>query len=121
MGRVFSSAYVCEHIGREEHIVALIEKVRKKMDARIHTNNVPRSLISKWELSEKEQREFDYVSEENGASCFFRYRGQVYYLGNFMRVNAPIFKGWDGVAHNSMCTCVRYTKDYESIVVGTFY
>ena len=59
-------------------------------NVRIYGNNHNISLVYGWELTEKEAAEFDYldnISEFTG----FRYRGNVYSLDEFMRVekNAP--------------------------------
>jgi len=56
---------------------------------KIRTNNVPRDVIDAWELTAEERKEFDYLSWESiemgeDSASFFRYRGELYDLGEFM-------------------------------------
>lgn len=98
---------------------------------KITTNNQIRPILHWWELTEKEKKEFDYLDTENERdfSSFFRYKGQVYDLGEFMRVgNIPEFKGWDGYASDSFFSgvLVKYPVDEwgsmeEGIIVGWYY
>lgn len=104
----------------------------------IITNSVPRNIIEAWELTEKEQAEFDYI-EFNDDCCseFFRYKGQVYDLGEFVRIE-PMNKRtnpftvatedkellkWQGIQTDSYFSgiVIRYTDDNESVIVGTYY
>jgi hypothetical protein len=95
------------------------------MDTRIHirTNNQSRELLTFNDLTPKEQDEFhSYVSEEDHNSpSFFRYRGDVFYLGNFMRTSA--LDKWDGVEHFTMSSgvCCKYADDGQQVIVGTFW
>lgn len=93
---------------------------------KITTNNVPRPVIYGWELSKKERKEFDYwTDEEIEQQHFFRYRGDIYPLSDFMRIDEnqvalrPL-KGWDGYMSDSYFSAVvvRYCDDYENVVVG---
>ena len=99
------------------------------MSVTIRTNNQPRPIISARELTEKERMEFDYLNLESGEGSFFRYKGQVYDLGEFVRVesnacehNAP-FQAWHGVQSDSYFSgiLVRYTDNYESVIVGQYF
>lgn len=84
---------------------------------RITTNNVPRDILHAWNLTLAELSEFDYLIDKPdnatdeelqqlwydcGAS-FFRYRGEVYDMGEFMRIepNSVHFEGWDGYRSDS--------------------
>ena len=73
----------------------------------IKTNNVPRPIIYGYELSAKELAWFDYYTNEDlEMRQFFRYKGQVYDLGEFMRVtdtmkNCHGFDSWDGYCSDS--------------------
>lgn len=100
-------------------------------DLRIITNNVPRDVVDAYELSEVERKEFDYLkwdaieAGEDSAS-FFRYRGQLYDLGEFSTTRvlpdfSPLRK-WDGYLNDSFFSglVVRYVEDCERIVVGLF-
>lgn len=91
---------------------------------RIITNNVPRLLIDAYELTEREREQFDYLdwraidAGEDGVT-FFRYRGRLYSLSEFMRTDLA---GWDGIATDSFFsgTVVRFLPDDEDrVVVGT--
>lgn len=102
------------------------------MTVKVVTNNVPRFVIDAYELTVKERAEFDYLdwpkidAGEDSAS-FFRYRGQLYDLGEFS-ADYGITKGsglpdhlskWDGYMSESFFSAlvVRYV-DSESVVVG---
>lgn len=113
---------------------------------KIRTNNVPRDVIQAYELTQAERAEFDYVNWEgidNGSDSaeFFRYRGQLYHLGEFSRVipagstrchpmecDAPEFAGWDGYASDSCFSgmLARWARDEngridsERIIVGVY-
>ena len=87
----------------------------------IITNNVPRPIIYGWEIPEVRD-EFDWISDEDfDMSEFFRYKGRVYSLGEFMHSSA--FKGFDGYAGDSFFSgvLVRLCADGESVVVGRYY
>lgn len=98
-------------------------------DWTITTNNVPRDILDAYELTPAERAEFDYFDWEavdRGADSgsFFRYRGQLYDLGEFERWDnpaSPTRLGWDGFRADSYFSgiVVRYVEDYERIVVGT--
>jgi hypothetical protein len=97
-------------------------------DIRIITNHVPRDVIEAWELTADERAEFDYIDwpavdrlEESGS--FFRYRGQLYDLGEFEvwdNPASPTRQGWDGFRSDSFFSglVVRYVDDHERVVVG---
>lgn len=97
----------------------------------IITNNVPRNVLQWHELTEKEKKEFDYLDtqERQEEASFVRYRGWVYDLGEFMRVEPPIaphaqregLEKWDGYFSDSFFSAVlvRYVvDDYEQVVMG---
>ena len=52
---------------------------------KIIANHHYREVLTSFDLTEKEAREFDYLDLENGEGSFFRYRGDAYDLGEFMR------------------------------------
>lgn len=85
----------------------------------IITNNQPRPIIYWHELTSKEKQGFDYLTEEEEAndSSFFRYKGWVYCLGEFMRDGTPA--GWDGVSAQSAFDAVLVKiVDNEAVIVG---
>jgi hypothetical protein len=104
----------------------------------IKTNNIPRPTIHRFELTEKESKEFDYLPEDEGT--FFRYRGHVYDLGEFVRIvpqgvadpngfahhdRDGSLKGWHGIQTDSFFSAlvIRYAEGgvYDDIVVGTLF
>lgn len=113
------------------HTTHGIEHMDNKLT--IRTNNHWRDLIHGFELTETERAEFDYYdSDELDNASFFRYRGQVYDMGEFMRCPEPrepgtnhanSLEGWHGYASDSFFsgTCVRYADDCETVQVGRYY
>lgn len=96
----------------------------------IKTNNVPRYTIDAYQLTEKERQEFDYIDwqaidEGSNSATFFRYKGMLYDLGEFMRVeNNESLKGWDGYSSDSAFSGVMIKwadSDCESVIVATYY
>jgi hypothetical protein len=99
----------------------------------IKCNNVPRDTLYWYELTAREQKEFDYLDtdDKQAEATFFRYKGIVYDLGEFMRIGRSIAPhcqrpGWetfDGYASDSYFSgiLVRYVQDCERVVVATYY
>lgn len=92
---------------------------------RIVTNNVPRDLIEAWELTAKEREQFDYhdwaaLDRGEDSAAFFRYKGELYDLGNFM---AGMLPGWDGVQADSYFSgvAVRLVDNGERVVVALVF
>jgi hypothetical protein len=98
-------------------------------DLTIKTNNVYRSTIDAYQLSEKERKEFSYlnwkaIDEGSDNATFFKYKKQLYDLGEFMCVpDNSGFSAWHGYSSNSYFSgvLVRYSKDFESVLIGTYY
>ncbi len=94
----------------------------------IKTNNVPRDVVEAHELTEAERAEFDYldwpaIEDGRGSASFFRYKGEVYDLGEFEvwdNPASPTRQNWDGFRSDSFFSAivVRYVEDYERVVVG---
>lgn len=109
------------------------------MSVTIKTNNVPRDLLYWFDLTPKEQKEFDHDVRED--SCYFRFKGQVYCMDNFLclhnKIHMPqgqdIFPGWDGYESDSFFSgiVIRYPRvpqwggppveDVERVIVGTYF
>lgn len=95
----------------------------------IKTNNRPRDVIRWWDLSDKERKEFDYLdSEDRQADAeFFRYRGEVYDLGEFQIIprncNWAGCEKWSGYLSDSFFSgiLIRYANDYEQVICATFF
>lgn len=98
-------------------------------DLRVITNNVPRLLIDSYELSARERENFDYI-DWNGvdagtaSATFFRYRGELYDLGEFQTWRGPEFSPmakWDGYLSDSFFSAivVRFVRDDDDrVIVG---
>lgn len=92
----------------------------------IKTNNQPRELLSWFDLTEAEQKEFDYYDnpEEETGTDFFRYRGQVYTLSDFMRLDdLEHFPNWHGHKGQSYFSglLVRLIDSGDGVIVGRYY
>lgn len=98
------------------------------MGLEIITNNAPRPLLDWVELSPAEQAGFDWVDPEAGET-FFRYRGAVYCLSEFTRIEPDADKpggmsGWHGQHGESFFSgvLVRLVDwDSESVIVGRYF
>jgi hypothetical protein len=95
---------------------------REQATVKVITNNVPRDLIDAHELTGTERKEFDYldwraIDKGEESAEFFRYKGDLHYLGNFMKSDMP---GWDGVNADSFFSgiAVRFVGDNERVIVG---
>lgn len=111
-------------------------------DLTIRTNNVPRDVVSYADLTEAEQRDFDYIdAEEHFYPRLFRYRGSVYDSHEFVRIvprarqrgfehgadaDSPLL-AWDGIQTESFSSAIvlRWARnewngepDPERVVVG---
>lgn len=103
------------------------------MTLTIKTNNAPRPIVNGYELSPKERAEFDYLSDERlDESSFFRFKGNVYDLGEFMRcsfnmtlsLDEPnVWGKWDGYSSDSYFSgvVVRYVDSHERVIVGRYF
>lgn len=106
----------------------------------IRTNNVPRPVIDGFNLTADEQAKFDYIdwdAVERGEESpeFFRYKGELYDLGEFTNTRglrdgglSPLRK-WDGYQEDSFFSgiVIRYVAeegmigDFDRIIVGTYF
>lgn len=87
------------------------------------TNNKPRNFISWHDLTKKEKGQFDYMTNPE-ESEFFRYRGTVYELGEFMHTSADFQElGWHGIATHSYFSgvIVKLLPDCDELIVGRYY
>lgn len=99
---------------------------------KIKTNNIPRHLVYGYELTEKEAADFDYLNpDELNEREFVRYKGQVYAMGEFMRIDKTVaphpqregWEDWHGYSSDSFFSgvLVRFSNDGESVVMGTYF
>lgn len=97
---------------------------------KITTNNKERELLSFWDLTPKELKEFSYIEnmEEDGGSRFFRYLGRVYDACEFMRIPDSLhWQGgdlidWHGSYPETYFSgvLIRYSRDCEAVIVGRY-
>lgn len=93
----------------------------------VRTNLVPRELFSGYTLTDKEREQFDYyTSQEIDDQSFFRFKGNIYDIGEFMRTQAGGAlerAGWDGADGQSAfhAVVVHLCTDGESVVVGEVF
>ena len=89
------------------------------MATTIRTNHRPRHFLYANELTEKEKKDFDWVDfEQDDGSSFFRYRGNVYHLSQFIRLNET--PGWEGgMSENAFAAVLvkRVEIDHEWMVI----
>lgn len=99
------------------------------MALEIKTNNVPRPVIDAFELTEEEQKDFDYldwtaIKAGEFNPQFFRYKGQLYDLGEFMLCpSTDWFKGWSGYYSDSAFSgiLVKYRNDFQDVIIGQYF
>lgn len=99
-------------------------KTMKTMDNLIiKTNNHYRPLVYGHELTEKERVDFDYFDkDELDNALFFRYKGSVYTLGDFMACHNNL-KQWDGIHAESFFSgiLVKLSRCNEFVKVACYY
>ena len=90
----------------------------------ITCNNVPRDILHWHDLSETEQAEFDWIEDPDNSYSFFRYRGNVYCLADFMRPPIELAeKRWHGYSADSYFSAIliRLVDMGESVIVARAY
>ena len=91
---------------------------------KIITNNQPRHTLDWYDLSPKEQKEFDYLKDPE-ETTFFRYKGHIYDFGEMMRVSPDNedMKDWDGYSSDSFFSgiVIKMRNRDEKIIVGRYY
>jgi hypothetical protein len=98
------------------------------MSISVTTNNVPRDLISAFELNgaqyTKLRKEFDYMNDADfDSTMFFKYRRQVYSLAKFLRTEGDLLaQGWQGICNETVYSgvVVKIVQSCESVVVGRY-
>ena len=96
----------------------------------IRTNHHARPVLYGFELTQKECKEFDYL-ENLDDSTFFRFKGQVYDLGEFVRITPPIaphaqrkgWENWHGYSSDSYFSgiLVKYMDNFERVIVAQYF
>ena len=89
----------------------------------ITTDNKYRNILYGCELTEKEKEQFDYLDDAEADFTGFRYKGDLYDLGEFMRIeNNPELKNWDGISNHTYFSgiLVKYSDCGDGVKVGTY-
>ena len=88
---------------------------------KIITNNQPRLLLYGYELTDKEKQDFDYL-EDIDSHSFLKYKGVMYDVSEFMRVDNDYLKGWDGYSSESYFSGIllKYI-DSDHVIVARYY
>ena len=93
-------------------------------ELKLITNNKPRRVLSWYDLTSKEQLEFDYLTSNDREldASFARYRGWVYDLGEFMRTPDDLkpFHGYISDTFFSGVLC-RFVNHGDSVIMGRYY
>jgi hypothetical protein len=95
-------------------------------EIKITTNNIPRPILYGYELTPAERAEFDYYNEDElDCAMFFRYKGEVYDIGEFMRVPKynPFPDAWAGYMSDSYFSgiLIRFPDDDDDyVIVGRY-
>lgn len=86
----------------------------------IITNHQYRDILNYFDLTEKELKEFDYLDLDNGEGSFFRYRGQVYDLGEFQPAGQGELRDWSGFCSDSFFSgvAIKFNDDCDQVKVG---
>ena len=94
----------------------------------IRTNNAKRDILDAWQLTEKERKEFDYldwgaIEKGEGSASFFRYKAQLYDLGEFVQVpHGSGLSNWHGYTSQTFFSgvVIKYCEDFERVIVGDY-
>jgi hypothetical protein len=83
----------------------------------IITNNQPRDVVTYYDLTDSEKKEFDWGGAEECG--YFRYKGSAYCLDDFVRNK---LNDWDGVHNLTLFSgLLLRIIDSESVIVGYYY
>ncbi len=94
------------------------------------SNHVPRDIINAWELTPAERADFDYIDwaaieEGRDSASFFRYKGDLYDLGDCETPTMPgtWLSDWHGFYSQTFFSGVlfRYCADFEQVIVARYY
>jgi hypothetical protein len=93
----------------------------------ITTDHKWKNVISWWDLTEKQQADFDWLDDEEKQACasFVKRRGHVYCLDEISAAyaNGPLAAdGWDGVASDSFFSgiVIKLSNDGEQYKIGYY-
>ena len=85
---------------------------------KIKTETESFEILSAFDLTDEEIGEFDYLEETEGS--FFRYNGNVYDLGEFMRSGDGELSEWDGFCSETAFSgvLVKINHEDDTLTVG---
>jgi len=94
----------------------------------IKTNNVARPIIYACELSKKDWKNLGYEEDEQSRAeqdgdSFIKYKGNIYPLGDFMRLDDnSLFKGWQGYISESFFSgiLIKFCQDNDFAIIGNY-
>ena len=89
---------------------------------KIITDHKWKHFLYGYELTDKEKEDFDYIEDIDGHD-FFRYRGRVYDVGEFLVNHNDLFpQEWDGYTSDSFFSGILLKIDPETNMyqVGTY-
>ena len=91
----------------------------------IITNNHWNDFVYGYELTDTEKADFDYIDEIDSDAYFIRYKGVVYHLEEFMRIeySPDELKDWDGIHNDTFFSgvLIRISDDVEQYQIATCY
>lgn len=93
------------------------------MTLTVKTNNAHRPVLYGSDLTDAERAEFDYIDWQADDASFFRYKGRVYDLSEFIESVPSSVHGWDAYRADSFFSgiVIRYCQtplDRDTVVVG---
>ena len=101
----------------------------------IISNYHERDILTWYDLTEKEQSEFDWIEDSDtldvDSAEFVRYRGWVYCLSDMVAIknphwgfgnNSPFPDYWHAYEGDNFFSgvLVHYNEDYSAVVMGTY-
>ena len=94
-------------------------------ECKVFGNNHSIFLINWWDLTKKEKKNFDYFNNPEDDFTGFRYKGNVYGLDEFMRMNSnnPFNGLFDSYISDTFFSGIgiKFTEDNETLKAYTFY
>ena len=88
------------------------------------SNNKPRPIIYGFELTDKQKIDFDYLGENINENRFFKYKGHIYDISQFMRTPDNLkLLSFDGYMSDSYFSgiLIKLCEDSDYIIVARYY
>ena len=92
----------------------------------IKTDHKWKDFLYSYQLTEKEILELDHLTrDEIDSRSFIRYKGQIYHMGDFMRVPDGVegLLGWHGYSSDSFFSgiVIKVSDDGDQYMIGGYY